>query len=250
MVVLQAVVDESGGWGDGDNDEVFMVAGFISTSGNWRDFANEWVEAGLPRNLKMAKAMNRASKGKPNEVERVLRMVESHALYRVECAVHLDSYRCVAKGKFDRVIDSPYFFAFQELCRRIWETAVTIHKHTGTIDFFFDDGPLGRRAEKWYDLARCFMSRELAAMMPRQIYFKTDEEFLPLKCADLLAGLARRDHNGDTTNLEGAIARVNKIRSVNSPPLEEDHFRSLLAAESSAVPEACLADWKKRWNWN
>ena len=149
----------------------------------------------------------------------------------------------------DAEIDSPYFFAFNEFCRRVAATVVNVHRYAGSIDLFFDEGRLGRRTEKWFDLARCYMSTEVAAILPRQIFFKSDEEFLPLKSADLLAGLARRDHNGDVANLEDVIERVNRIRLIHSPVLEKDYLSSLLAAGNATPREECLAEWKERWKW-
>jgi hypothetical protein len=68
-VVLQVVVDESGNCGVGDQDEVFVIAGFISTAEKWQAFADAWVSAAIPKNAKMAKVIQRASRGKPNIID-------------------------------------------------------------------------------------------------------------------------------------------------------------------------------------
>ena len=147
-MVLQVVVDESGNWGVSDQDQVLVIAGFISTADKWQSFADAWVGAAIPKNAKMARVIQMASKRQPNKIEQVLGMVEAQTESRVECAVHLESYRALIKGNVDAEIDSPYFFAFNEFCRRVAATVVNVHRYAGTIDLFFDEGALGRRAEK------------------------------------------------------------------------------------------------------
>jgi hypothetical protein len=93
------------------------------------------------------------------------------------------------------------------------------------------------------------MSAEVNAILPGQLFFRSDDDFLPLKSADLLAGLARRDHNGDVANLGSVIERINRIPSIHSPVLEEGHLSALLAAGNATPNEECLAGWKERWKW-
>lgn len=242
-------MDESGNWGMSDSDSVFEVAGFLSTYDKWQAFANKWEELGLPRELKMASVLTKAAKGHGRDrLNSVTAMIEAAALYRIECAVHLASYRSVARGNIPKEIDDPYFFGFHASLDRICRTAIALG-YSGSIDLFFDvQDRLGRNRECWYDLARILMPEEYRRMLPLSIQWKSDVEFLPLKSADLLAGLARRDHNDDVCGLEEVVARINTIPIIRgADPLDASYFQHLVNSPSVNLEREEFENWKERW---
>jgi hypothetical protein len=240
-------MDESGNSGDSDSDSVFVIAGFISTAERWQAFADAWIAAGLARDIKMAKAMRRASKGKRNICNIVTSLVASHVMGRIECAVDLQDYRRYAKGKVPKECDSPYFWGFHGAVARICRTAMALD-YSGGLDLFFDVSKPGEQGERWYDLARMLMPHEYRVMLPASICWKADQDFLPLKSADLLAGLARRDHNGDVSGLEPVISRVNAIGIVQeSEPLDAEYFQRIVASPDAFLEGEDFKDWKGRW---
>lgn len=250
MLVLQAIMDESGNWGENDRDHVFMIAGFISTAEKWQRFSDGWMAAQLPKELKMTCAMKMAANyNEWKYLSPVISLIEDTVMARVECAVHLDSYKRCAKGKIDPYYDSPYFWAFHNAMDRICRTATDLLGYSETVDLFFDVHTLGKRGQKWYELARLIAPDQYRKILPSYIHWEDDEIFLPLKSADLLAGLARRDHSGDVVNLEEVVSRINSIPRVSgSQPLEDDYFNMAINSPP-ALPKDDdeLKEWAEKW---
>ncbi|MEO6806025.1 MAG: DUF3800 domain-containing protein [Edaphobacter sp.] len=248
LVILQAYMDESGNWGENDSDEVFVVAGFVSSAEKWQQFADNWLDNRLPIDLKMTFAMKQVKRGKVAYLEAVTSMIETAAMARVESAVHLASYRESVKGKIPKEVDNPYFWAFNAAIDRICRTALAL-KYKGTLDLFFDEHTIGKNSERWYDLARISMPEAYRRMLPHSIYWKNDEEFLPLKSADLLAGMCRRDHNADTSGLDSYVKRICAIPMVqDSEPLDSTYFSKIIDSPPLQLEGHEFENWKERWN--
>jgi hypothetical protein len=248
MVILQAYMDESGNLNS--DDSVYVVAGFISTAERWQQFSDEWVNQNLSVRLKGRKALSKENNGKASDCWIISELIQKHALYRVECAVHLASYMRCARGRIDRVVDSPYFWAFHGAIERICRTATALNYQEASLDLFFDVNEVERKVERWYDLARtCIVPEDCRRLLPPSINWKTDEEFLPLKSADLLVGLARREHNDDVSGLEHIVRQIGKVPIVtDSGPLDEEYFNRSLSSSPAEFSGKEFEIWKERWD--
>ncbi len=241
-------MDESGNWGPDDTDSVFVTAGYISSEDRWQEFSREWVSLGLKKGLKARKALKNATVGKSNDCIQIAQLIKKYALLGIECPIDLSSYRRCAKGKIHTSVDQPYFWAFHETIQLICKSCIEIDA-SAQVELIFDEKDGGSKWERWYDLARLkYFRPEHRAILPRSIQWKSDDDVLALKSADMLAGFARRFHNGQSKEIDGIGELLGSVKIMSFPePLSDAYFNAALASEADQLEGDDIEEWKTRW---
>lgn len=203
LAMLVGYVDDSGS--HPNNENAFVLAGFISTSEKWANFSDEWEALckqppkTIDFKMKIAERLKGAGTywGQGTEEELIQRrdmklqalalLIRKYAICRIHAGLDWRNYRAFAQEKVPHEVDSPYFFLFWNLIAEI----ANHQERTGVkekIDFVFDEqGTIGQTAVLWH-------STLLTALPPFHQYilsstpiFRHDSDVLPLKAADMLA---------------------------------------------------------------
>lgn len=197
--MLRAFFDETG---INSGDTVFIYAGFVAASESWVSFSDDWeaqcaIEPKTP-NFHTVDAF-RASKfywGASTEAERVAardqrfldlaNIVKRHALFRVNCGLGRPQFDEYLKGTVSKEFDDPLFWGFAHIMGELAKT----HKGCGftdKIDVVFDrQNRIEKYVPEWYaKMAEIDPAFDRIFSGPPS--FRSDDEVLPLKAADMLA---------------------------------------------------------------
>ncbi|GKS64266.1 hypothetical protein YTPLAS72_15700 [Nitrospira sp.] len=217
LIMLVAYIDDSG---SNESDNVFVLAGFISTAERWMRFSDAWdalcrQDPQTP-DFKMKVAERLKGKdtywGNGTEEELIARrdakvqalanVIENHAMCRISAGMDWNNYREIARGNVPAHVDSPYFFLFWNLIAE-----VANHQQRNNVrekvDFVFDEqGALGTTAVAWHPTLIATLPPFMSYILSSTPIFRDDAEVLPLKAADMLAWQMRRyvsDSRKDST---------------------------------------------------
>jgi len=182
-VVLEGYADDSA-----ETNGVYVLAGWLASAKNWKEFSDDFERAGLPCTLHM-KTVRRP---RGERVRKLAGLIDKWAMYRIDCVLHQGNYENIVKGKIDPKLDSPYFVLFYNVLlsaarlmdRLGWD---------GTINWIFDEqGKIGIEANNWYWWIKEHAKPNLKKRLGMTPVFSDDEKMLPLKAADLFAWQIRR----------------------------------------------------------
>ena len=219
---IQAFVDDSGGKGQGTH---FVLAGLISPSEKWFTFANEWREcmAGSPRiryfKMTEAKGINGEFHGftvvqRDDKLAMLADVINRNVESSIFFGLVLKAHDAII-GDLPKPLNEVYFWPFLSIIMGVaFDLADDGHKEK--FEIVFDEQYIfGLRARDWYPISRDFIARSepaTHAIMPADVMFRDDAEFLPLQAADLLAGC----HRINLSNIDGADFRwlLEKLPSV------------------------------------
>ena len=214
LVPTTAFVDDSGGKGQG---HVLVLAAVSGDAEMWAEFSNEWEKRlrSSPRieYFKMSEATGlsgeflhvrpEAAKEKVQLLASLIDRLPIRATYSV---VHLRSFemlitRRLADGSRD-AFREPYLWALHHLATALAADALERGEHH-QIEMIVDNhdqmkGP----AKAFYGALRDALvasQPELRMVLPADLWFRDDRDFLPLQAADMLAGEWRRAAEGVDT---------------------------------------------------
>lgn len=212
MAVIQAYIDDSGN-SDGNDNPVFVLAGYVSSADRWAEFSREWeIECSQPPallNFKMAHAngfrgdfhgWSRADRDA--RLSKLAAIIQRHTCLRVQTSIAWEDYNSVMRGKMPGLLDSPYIWLLWKLIVAMshWQQANGL---ASKVDFIFDDqGPHGVEAATWYESLRGVVPPAEAALMGSVLH-RHDADVLPLKAADMWAWHVRRYLAAGVTNIRG-----------------------------------------------
>lgn len=193
---FQAYIDDS--MSDG---RVLILAGYIASAKEWSAFETVWKERLLQarwETFHMKEIGSSLDEGRWLTAGWFYRAIEDHVRAFVALAVEIEPLkRAVTELGFRRAmndpgyLDNPYILGF----RAIFD-ATAQYQHElgidGPIDFIFDDRKEEDRVVAGFDVFRRWCRADIRDRLGRPPRFGSDDEFLPLQAADLLAWHARR----------------------------------------------------------
>jgi hypothetical protein len=193
LMVMQAFIDDS--QADG---QVLVLAGYLANFERWENFSIEWQQLldGPPRwqRFKMVEvATIPRDTARWERAAAFYRTVETHAQAFVAVAVELEPLARAARdaGIPPGKLTNAYLFAHRAIC----EATLQYQREMGInepVDFIFDKlGANERIIREGWEVFAASRPPELADLVGREPRFETDDEFLPLQAADMLAWHAR-----------------------------------------------------------
>lgn len=209
---VQVCIDDSGSLGDGP---VFVMAGWMGEAEEWLEFSEKWSAAlnERPRiavfKMRDAATFNNEFGGMSRterdlKVQRLARIITEHAFSAVQYAVELDGYADTLKPE-DIYYRAPYHLAFDAVALAV-AFELLEREHGERVELIFDENMIfGRRAKKWYPLLRSVLTDAEREIMPVEPLFKSDDEFLPLQAADMIAWLFRRDWSAHASSFDWLV---------------------------------------------
>lgn len=191
LMPMQAFIDDS------VDGSVLTLAGYIAPYEKWEKFSVDWQELlSMSPPWERFKMAEIAGSKDPLRLERAgwfYRVVERYADAFVAVAVEIEPLKAVVRemGLPRRRFADPYIFAH----RVIMDATLQYQRDLGIsepVDFIFDKF---QRREKFiregWEFWISTLSPEMRALIGREPRFETDDEFLPLQAADMLAWHAR-----------------------------------------------------------
>lgn len=198
LMPVQAFVDDSGGRG---HSRYFVLAGLVGEAESWAEFSDEWdaclKERPSIRRFKMKDAAGCSGEfhsflpsQRDDKLRQLCRIINGRPRLLIYTVIDLDAHgETWAKTRFPESKD-PYFWPYQNTivnaALSLWDLGVR-----SRFEIIFDEQLIfGPRAKMWYpgilDVMR-IREPDAATIMPIDPLFRTDDEFLSLQAADLLA---------------------------------------------------------------
>ena len=177
LMVLQAVLDDSGGFIETKNP-AFVLAGFLADSAAWASLSDDWqtILDDSPRlsYFKMAEANGlRGQYAKQfgwnddlvdDRLDRFVEIIKKHVFVRLTVSVDKAAFNQVVRRAYfshrTHNTDTPYCVAFQRIIMLLPAAQASRHDIFGdspkSVDFIFDEqGEIGIEAQKtWLDIKR------------------------------------------------------------------------------------------------
>jgi Protein of unknown function (DUF3800) len=208
LAMLKCYSDESG-CHEGDDSNLFVLAGYLLEEINWEHFAEEW-DAQLARDFPIdffhmadAEYGDGVFAGIREEFRqrKVKDLAEVIWRYRpVPVAVSLDKrdYDRIVRGAVRPDCDSPYALLLYQLMRGICEfqkRRATVHgRECEPVEFVFDRQlPEEFRVLSWYEGLCEVVPEPIRTILSNTPVFRDDRKILPLQAADMLAWHVRRE---------------------------------------------------------
>jgi hypothetical protein len=212
IVICQAYFDASG---MGSKEPNLIIAGFLSSSEVWAEFADTWkAELDTPPRIDCFKfAKHYKDKRLEDKICNLTQIIRSFPLVRVNSYIDwgefnqfiiktkdnknvlkipLGSYTLEIKKSNKRRFDHPYWLCFHHI---IVETIADQIKHNlkTPIEFIFDEeDALGLDCLMWYNYFKKYtFPKWVLPYLGSPPSFKNDDKIMPLQAADLYAGLLR-----------------------------------------------------------
>ena len=191
LFVLQAYFDDSK-----QDGQVIILAGYIASVEQWMAFSDRWKQAltmGSPR--WNAFKMSRVNLNDPAQLERTeyhCRIVEEFAQGAFCNAIPVAPLKKVIQEfGIDPKYSNPYYLA--------WLLTVSNFRNfrdygswTETVDVYFDKQSEERFVQRAWEIMSDRYNGDVGPFRNAPM-FRSDEEFLPLQAADLLAWWARKN---------------------------------------------------------
>jgi hypothetical protein len=140
-------------------------------------------------------------RGVPTEIRnlklrRLAEIITRHAISSFVCWIDLQAHVKTYGRESDPL--RPYHLVFHTMIAMVVRELVSRGQRERCEIIFDEQGAIGNRAKLWYPLLRSYLDApEEQAVLPAEPLFKSDEEFLPLQAADMLAWLARKSCRGE-----------------------------------------------------
>jgi Protein of unknown function (DUF3800) len=197
-MVLKGYFDESGS----TSGNVYVLAGFFSTTEDWTLFSAEWEEicGQEPRtpDFKMRKAIRLKEYGWNEEqrdarIKELVDLIRKRARYRIDAVTARPNYDRIVRGNIPSELDNPYFILFLNIVIAMSEYMATLDIQ-GTVELVFDkqEDFVEEQCVRWYDWIKKNAASEISARLGGTPEFRHDKDVLPLKAADLYAWQVRR----------------------------------------------------------
>ncbi|MGV3581082.1 MAG: DUF3800 domain-containing protein [Methylophilus sp.] len=252
-MTLQAYIDDS----YDDDSGVYVLAGFIASENDWRNFTTEW-ERMLPKwgvinpktNQYTFKYTLMNNNERAEKIPVFLSTVEKYVLGYITAKINIHDLKkaqnriVVPDVTLDwKEIDS-FFFTFRMLIDRFHLERSKMFEvfSNKRIDFYFDEQSQKKRVETmWgnYLANRPPETKSYYGQMPK---FVNDEKCLPVQAADLLAGWAREMYLSETPekinklDLEGFNSvRKNKLMRIEISATQEQIVKDLIKVVRNQV---------------
>jgi hypothetical protein len=192
LMPVQAYIDDSQ-----TDGEVLVLAGYLATYEQWEKFSVDWQELlDMPPRWERFKMTDIAASQDEGRWERAgwfVNVIDRHAAAFVAVAVDIP--------EFHRVLDelnfptfktwNPYVFAHRALL-----DATIQYQHelgiTEPVDFIFDEFSQEEFIRQGWKIFSATVRPEFRERIGREPRFESDDEFLPLQAADMLAWHARQ----------------------------------------------------------
>lgn len=227
MAVIQAYIDDSGN-SDGNDNPVFVLAGYVSSADRWAKFSDEWqaecAQAPPLVNFKMAHANGFrgdfdgwSRTDRDARLSKLAAIIQRHTVLRIQTSIAWEDYNAVMRGKMPGLLDSPYIWLLWKLVVAMsnWQQERGV---ASKVDFIFDDqGSIGTEAADWYESLKRVVPPAEAAQMGSVVH-RHDADVLPLKAADMWAWHVRRY----------LAAGVTSIRDGGPAPEHTDLMKELM----------------------
>jgi hypothetical protein len=267
ILMLQGYFDDSGTEGQ---DSVVTLAGFVTDSGRWTRFSNDWDELLKIHHLPLFK-MQKESKRRPTtkrdaRIADFVAVIQEHVAFKIECSISVPAFQSLVQNLFicqiikslptgleltpyelTDLLGNYYFWGFHNLiasaCRGIWHRG---YRHP--FDLFFDeqliDGPAARKS---YIVAKDVAQPKFKRMLPVEPIFKDDATFKPLQAADLFAWTARKTHNRAIAGWEWLVCQLDSIESMQCPFLDEAQLANQISGFVEYKPGTYDGRTLERW---
>lgn len=215
---VQIFVDDSGGKGQ---PSPAVLAGVLATAEAWMGFADDWraaLAADPPiRRSKMAEAADlKNAFGGMSEEQRDRKLTQLAAVTRLHqpmsvfrASIDLDAFAETAAPATTPPLSHPYFHLILRNAVASCHPLALCH-HTERFSIVFDEQRIYEsRVRLWYPVFLDHLDRlaeregvssiwaRTRRILPAEPVFCTDDEAMPLQCADLLAWLLRNDRLGN-----------------------------------------------------
>jgi hypothetical protein len=268
--MLQGYFDASGT----KEHAVISLAGFVTNSGKWAEFSEDW-QAALDRHHLTVFKMQIESKRKPIEkrnarITDFAAIIKKHILFKIESSISVPDFTFAVSNPISgaeqlvceksylliflrRLLDDPCFWIISQLVVNfglgVWERS---YHHP--FDLFFDEQILEmcHAAPIFYEIAKTFSPPKYRRIFPDHLISRPDNEFRPLQAADMFAWLARKKHGQDIDEWEWLVAELETIESMRCPFVGKQELTSrmwgmikAMCAPRTEFPEEKIARWSK-----
>lgn len=231
--MLQGYFDASG---SKHQDRVISLAGFVTNSGKWTSFSEDWDRLLHEQHTAVFK-MQVETKRRPEErnarIAEFVAMIRQHVLFKIECSINVSDFLGVVSEPINTVqaawlprrshlvslckqlLDDCHFWIISNLVAAfgpgVWDRG--FHH---PFDLFFDEQLLemSRAAPIFYEISKNLAPPRFRRILPDRLISRKDTEFPPLQAADLFAWIARRNYQQEVEGWEWLIAELDAIESM------------------------------------
>lgn len=238
IVIIQAYVDEAGGKGQ---SSVFVFSALLASVNDWETFSDQWQaildERPSIKYFKYYEASHREKQFQgftPEERNEKIKklLVPMRGLLEVFCIADMAAF-AETLGKYnERPLRDPYFQQFNILIMAIGLTLLDLG-FKERFEIVFDEHRIfGPKAKAWYPIVRDLCDDELKTVLPIEPRFETDQEYLPLQAADMIAGFRRAWNDNSLKELEWLKSELEEksgiLLSANSQYLDGERMRGIV----------------------
>jgi hypothetical protein len=247
-VPVQAWVDDSGDEGQGPSPSL-VLGGLVGRAEDWAVFSDLWKK-GLAESpailyFKMKQAAGRSgqfygftAEQRDGKLRRLANIIDQFHFDIVHVTVETTGFSELFEHQ-PKPADTPYFFAFLSVIYVAYKE-LRERGEKERFEMIFDEQlALGPKVKAWYPVMRAGTEADepgAAALLPIDLLFRDDKEFVPLQAADMIAWLRRKritDHSFDWLEAEMPHTKV----SVYSQELRTTDLAVMLANAEWAPPE-------------
>jgi hypothetical protein len=202
--MLAAHIDDSGSDGAGP---VFVLAGYVADSNQWKRFSDQWQLAldlrpklnplKIQEALRFEELWGRSKQEDRDErLKRFASIIHKHVQFGIAISSGWDDLRRIKKEFFPKRKNEqrfePYIVLFHGLMASLAAHLVR-QRIQQKVDFVFDEqGALGHIALGQFDRIVDTLPSELIKFVAGRPIHRNDEEVLPLQAAHTIAWLIRR----------------------------------------------------------
>jgi hypothetical protein len=189
-------------------DPVFVFAGQIAPAVMWGEFSDRWRavldEPPRIRYFKMYEAAKYkkqfygwSKEKRDDKLYRLARVISRCGFTAIHTTITLADFRASAATQYRRPLSDPYFYAFHLAIHGVAHDLLDRGQKYRFEMFFDENSHFGPKAKAWYPIMREWAEPEVRAIMPVEPLFRTDDEFLPLQAADMLAWCFRMAYTSE-----------------------------------------------------
>ena len=248
ILALQVYVDDSGAKGQ---ESPAVLAGLLTTAEEWMAFAEDWsvVLARTPMigRFKMDEAAGLdgpfyrlSATERDDKLRELATVVVLHHPTVFRASIDLESFAQTLAPLVESPLNEPYFQLFFAMIWRVTYQLAICH-NTERFEIIFDRQVMHEQKVKfWYPVFVDHIQRLAAdqgpasiwaaarALLPEEPVFRTDDEFMPLQCADLFAWLLRSEMLGQQHRFGWLRPELPPVSS--AVDLNSDYWRTRPAA--------------------
>ena len=245
-MAVQLYVDDSGAKGQ---PSPAVLAGLLHTAEDWMDFSAAWkaVLDDEPRvwRFKMAEAASLdgpfyalSHAQRDEKLRRLASVVRRFRPTVFFASVDLDGFRVSIEPWETPPVNQPYFHLFFAMVWRVAYQLAICHQ-VEPFEAIFDRQVMHEEGVKtWYPVYRDFIERAgraegphsiwvaAGALMPPQPQFRSDDDLMPLQCADMYAYMLRCERLGDNDRFKWLRELLPPVNS--AADLSMDYWRTLI----------------------